>query len=534
MATSAKDILILELKDSIAEQRQMNRTLQNALEASTSQVKELTNQVSLLNEQMEYLKKKLFGTSSERRDSPSDDQLSIFDEAETEADPQKIEEIQATDVAAHKRKAKTTLEEKIKGLPVKEIICELPSEKQFCDLCGHDLERMGQEVIRRELEFIPAKVRILEYISIHYVCPECKETEEPFFAKATAEQPLMKHSVASPSSVAWVMYQKYANGLPLYRQEKDWKQYGIELSRTTMANWVIYCALNYFKPLYDYCHRQLIQRQFLMADETRVQVLKEDNRAAETDSFMWLYRSGEDGLPPIILFEYSVTRAGITAVNFLDGFSGYLSCDGYSGYNKVPAIKRCGCWAHIRRYYVDAIAKGFERDLNYPATQGAEYCSKLFHYEEEFRKSSQGPDKRKELRLKKEKPILEAFWRWVETQNPTKNSRLDKAIQYTINQKPYLETYLEDGRCSISNNLAENSIRPFTVGRKGWLFCDSPKGATASAIVYSIVEMAKANGLNIYEYLNFLLKQRLSETIEDQEMDFIAPWGQKAIAQCKL
>lgn len=533
MATSSKDILIMELKDSISEQRQMNKTLQNALDASTSQVKELTIQVSLLNEQMEYLKKKLFGTSSERH-VPLDNQISMFNEAEIEANPEIVEELLETEVTSHKRKAKTTLEEKIKGIPIEQVICELPSEEQFCDLCGHELERMGQEVIRRELEYIPAKVKIIEYVSIHYVCPECKETEEPFFAKGVSQQPLMKHSLASPSSVAWVMYQKYANGLPLYRQEKDWKQYGINLSRATMANWVIFTALNYFKPLYDYCHRQLIQREFLMADETRVQVLKEDNRAAETDSFMWLYRSGEDGLPPIILFEYSMTRAGTTAIKFLDGFKGYLSCDGYSGYNKVPDIKRCGCWAHVRRYYVDAIAKGYENNLSHPAVQGAEFCSKLFHYEEEFKKKGYTPEKRKELRLKKAKPILEAFWSWIETQTPVKNSRMDKAIQYSIHQRPYLETFLEDGRCSLSNNLAENSIRPFTVGRKGWLFCDSPKGATSSAIVYSVVEMAKANGLNIYEYLNFLLKQRLSETTDDLELDLIAPWGQKAKSLCSL
>lgn len=535
MVPMSKDLLIRELKDSISEQRQMNRSLQRALDASTEQVNALTQQVTLLNEQLEYMKKKLFGTSSERRKPEDETQLSFFNEAELEANPEQKEPLIETEIAAHKRKPKTKLDEKIKDLPVERIICELPASEQLCDLCGHELERMGQEVVRRELEFIPAKLKVLEYVSIHYNCPECKQTEEPFFAKASVTAPLMKHSIASPSSVAWVMYQKYANGLPLYRQEKDWKQYGIELSRATMANWVIYCAKNYLKPLYDYCHKRLLEREFLMADETRVQVLKENGRAAETDSFMWLYRSGEDGLAPIILFEYSMTRAGSTAADFLKNFSGYLSCDGYAGYNKIPEAKRCCCWAHVRRYFVDAIPKGKENDLGHPAVQGAQFCSKLFYYEEQFRKNNYTPEKKKELRLEKEMPILEAFWRWLEVQNPIKNSRLDKAIQYAANRRPYLETYLEDGRCSLSNNLSENAIRPFTIGRKGWLFCDTPAGAEASAIVYSIVEMAKANNLNIYNYLNFLLRKRPSEIMDDdQQLELISPWSDEAKAKCGL
>lgn len=534
MTTTAKDLLVRELKDTITDQRQLITTLRTALDASTAQAHELTQQISNLNEQLAFMKKKLFGTSSERRDTSLEGQINLFNEVESEMILSAVEPFQEIEVSGHNRKPKTTLDEKLKGIPVERIICELTEEEQVCQQCGNDLVKIGQEVVRRELEYVPAKVKVIEYVSIHYGCPECKETEEPFFAKAPVDKALMKHSLASPSSVAWVMYQKYANGLPLYRQEKDWKQYGIELSRATMANWVIYCAANYLKPLYDYCHQKLLEREFLMADETRVQVLKEENRKAETDSFMWLYRSGEDGLPPIILYEYSMTRAGSNAADFLKGFSGYLACDGYAGYNKVPAIKRCSCWSHVRRYFIEAVPKGHEYDLSQPAVQGVEFCSKLFQYEEVFRQKGHSPEKRKELRLQKEKPILEAFWCWLENLHPVKNSRLDKAVQYVVNRKPYLETYLEDGRCSLSNNLSENSIRPFAVGRKGWLFCDTPAGAEASAIVYSMVEMAKANHLNIYKYLNFLLSKRVSETMEDHQLDLIAPWGQDTLSQCKV
>ncbi len=188
----------------------------------------------------------------------------------------------------------------------------------------------------------------------------------------------MKHSLASESSVAWTMYQKYANGLPLYRQEKDWKQYGIELNRSTLANWIIYCASNYFDPVYDYFHRELLKRDFLMADETTTQVLDEPGRRPQSKSYMRLYRTGEDGNPTIILYGYSETSAGDNAKAFFNGFKGYLECDGYQGYNKVPDIKRCSCWAHVRRYLIDAVPKGKQYNYSKPAVQGIQYCNKLF------------------------------------------------------------------------------------------------------------------------------------------------------------
>lgn len=528
---TAKDLQIRELKDIINDQKQLISALNNALASSNAQSEQLTAQIKILNEQLEFLKKKLFGTSSERRMSLNEDQISLFNEAEAFAsEDESLPQLEQT-VKSHTRKPKKTLSEKISGIPVEQVICDLEGEK-VCGQCSTDLIKIGQEVVRRELEYIPAKVKVLEYVSIHYGCPECKQDETPYFEKAPVPKALMKHSLASPSSVAWVMYQKYANGLPLYRQEKDWKMYGIELSRATMANWVIYTAFHYMKPLYDYFHRLLLKREVIMADETRVQVLKEDGRNPETDSFMWLYRSGEDGQSPIILYKYTPTRAGYNASEFLEGYKGYLMTDGYTGYNKLTGVKRCCCWAHVRRYFIDAVPKGHEYDLSKPSVQGVEFCTKLFKIEEEIRKKGVTPEQRKVLRLQKEAPVLEAFWSWVSDQRPVRNSKLHKAIIYTLNRKPYLETYLEDGRCSISNNLTENSIRPFTIGRKGWLFCDTPAGAESSAIVYSMVEMAKANGLNIYKYLNHVLKHQPSASMNDDRLDELSPWSKSVIQSC--
>ena len=212
---------------------------------------------------------------------------------------------------------------------------------------------IGEEYVRRELEFIPATCKVIEYYSQSYGCPSCKEglgdTEKPVIVKSQVPPALLGKGPASASAAVWTMYQKYANGLPLYRQEKDWTQYGAQISRTTLANWIIYCSQNYFQPMYDYFHSELLKRSFAMADETRVQVLNEEGRRAQTQSFMWLFRSGEDGLPAIILYGYSPTRSGNHARKFLDGYSGYLETDGYQGYNNLPEIRRCSCWAHYPR-----------------------------------------------------------------------------------------------------------------------------------------------------------------------------------------
>lgn len=527
MVQNALEIQIRELKDMLAQanhllslQIKMNETLQESL-------KEKDEKLSVLTEQVAYLTKKLFGSSSEKHKEESPLQVSLFDDLEDV--PVATVESETVVVKEHARKPKTLREDQIKGLPVEKVIVDLPEDEKTCPVCGTQMELIGTEFVRKELVFIPAKVRVREYYSQSYGCPQCKEgitdTEVPTIIKSKPPVPLMKHSLASESTVSWAMYQKFANAIPCYRQEKDWIQYGIKLSRNTLANWIIYCSSHYLEPLYEYFHRKMLQRNYLMADETRIQVLKEDGRAATTQSFMWLYRTGEDKLPPIILYEYTETRSGENVARFLKGFRGYLETDGYQGYNLVPDIKRCVCWAHIRRYWLEAIPKGKEYDYTHPAVQGFQFCEKLFSLEKRIDAHHYRSENRKKYRLKWEKPVLEAFWSWLERQRPVKGSRLDKAVIYTRNQKTYAETYLEDGSCSFSNNASENCIRPFTCGRKNWLFSDSPDGARASAVIYSIVEMSKAYQLNIQGYLEYLLKKRPSSEMSDEELDQLAPWS---------
>lgn len=537
MADSSKDIQLRELKDMITDLKKMIKTLQATVDAANKREEALTQERDNLKDEVALLRKKLFGSSSEKRTLDIPGQLNLFNEAEMEQDPAaaRAEELEASlpDKTGKKRKARGTDAERFKGIPVQKKYLDLSDGEKVCPVCNTALEEIGEEFVRRELVFIPAKLKVYEYYSKNYTCPECSKRDLPVIKKGKDGKPHRLYGMASAGTVAWVMYQKFCNGLPYCRQEKDWKQYGAAITRATMANWVIHNSEAFFLPMYEYFHRKLLERGFAMADETPLQVLHEPGRRAQTKSYMWLFRSGEDGGAPIILYRYSETRAGDNAVDFLHGFKGYLMCDGYSGYNKVPDAKRTACWAHIRRYLTDAIPKGKELDYAQPSVQGIMYINQLFHLEDVIKAKYTSFDAIKKARLEKEKPIVEGFLSWLDNQSPVRGSRMDKAVTYIQNRRSYLTTYLEDGRCSFSNNLSEIAIRPFTVGRKNWLFCDTPNGAQASAIVYTIVEMAKANGVNVYHYLTYLLEELPNDRMSDEELELLAPWNENVQEEIK-
>ena len=495
-------------------------------------IKDLQSQVNNLTEMVMLLRKEKFGPSSEKTPKQVDGQLSLFNEAEVEADASVPEPISKEVKGYVRNNPKTKREEIIKDLPVREILCETAKEEQYCGHCNSALRPIGKEVVREELEYIPAKLQIVRYVRMSYECPRCKHTERPFIKKALTPTSLMNHSLASPSSVANVMYQKYVNSVPLYRQEKEWERMGLSLSRATMANWVIRCSQDYLMPVVEHLQKKLLERDIVHCDETPVQVLKEEGKKPQTKSYMWLYRTGDDGKPPVILYDYQPSRNGDHAVVFLKDFKGFVHSDGYSGYNKLTGITRCGCWAHLRRKFIEAIPKktGTDEPLT-NAEIGRDYCNQLFEIERDLKHLS--PEDRRLKRLELEKPILEAFWCWLENLNVLNGSALGKAVTYAKNQRKYMENYLLDGRCSISNNAAENAIRPFTVGRKNWLFADTPKGASASAAVYSIIGTAKANGLNVYTYLEYLLLYMPDTDWRNnpEELDMLMPWAEDVQAE---
>lgn len=527
LAKDLRDRQLIELKDTIKEQSNKIDSLISLLEAANKREEEHIKREKVLQEQIDFLTKKLFGKSSEKRNNDIEGQLNLFNEAEAEqTDPDPSEEEFIT-VEKHTRKKKSTNEDKFGHLPVEEVLLDVDEDKRFCGECGTALEYIGKEFVRQEIEIIRPSAKIVKYYSATYGCPKCKkEAEVPYIVKGKEGKLHMMYGMASAGTVAWVMYQKYVNSLPLYRQEQDFKRlFGIDISRGTIAKWIINNAEQSFAPMCDYFRRRLIAGMYAMADETPVQVLKEPGRRPQTKSYMWVFRTGEFDKEQIVLFHYSPTRAGDTAKEFLEGFTGYLMTDGYSGYNKMKDCTRTSCWAHIRRYLIDAIPKGKEYDYTQQAVQGLAYVNKLFDMERfiHARKNVTFDDIKK-YRVEKETPVLDGFFDWLDKQSAIKNSRMDKALNYIRNRKPYLTNYLKDGGCSFHNNTSERSCKAFVTGRKNWLFADTQAGAYASSLVYSLVETAKACEVDIYNYLKYILINAPTDQMPDKELEKLCPW----------
>ena len=275
-----------------------------------------------------------------------------------------------------------------------------------------------------------------------------------------------------------------------------------------MSNWVLRVAEDWLKPVYEELHRRLLQRQVLHADETTLQVLKLEGRTARSKCYMWLYRTSGDAEHPIVLYEYRPTRRAENAAAFLEGFSGWLHADGYAGYHRLPEnIRVVGCWAHLRRKFDEAVnALPKEQRVGCAALEGLEYCNALFRIEQEL--AGLPPEERYEQRLARSKPVMDALLAWAETKSAAApKSALGRALHYLREQWPYLIRFLEDGRLEISNNRAERSVKPFVMGRKNWLFANTEGGAQSSAMIYSLIETAKENGLDPYRYFVYVLTE---------------------------
>ena len=500
--------------------------LEDTILKQKQEIDELKRKLEHMNEVFANAQRARFGQSSEQKNYVlGKDQLSLFNEAEKEQD-HKAEEPNPDTVlvAAHERKKKRSQAEMLNHLPEEEVLLEIPDEQLVCGKCGGKMKPIGKKFLRHEMQIIPKQVKLLAYYAVTYACDNCeKDTGYAHIASVKPPVPLMKHSLASPSTVAYIMTQKYVDGLPLARQEKIWARDGIWLSRATMANWVIQCSQTWLKPLYKHMKQELLTHSVIHADETVVQVLKEDNKPATSESRMWLYASGERSKTPVRIFEYQPDRSGKRPESFLRGFTGCLVTDGYSGYNQVQKVTHCGCWAHMKRKWREAMPDGATVKTS-KAAVGFQYCNKLFALE---KKCADLNDKlRKEYRQNFILPVLEEYFCWVNTLNPEKGSNLETAMKYAQNQRGPLSAFIDDGDVPISNNLAENAIRPFAVGRKNWLFCDTPKGAEASAIVYSLVESAKANGIEPFAYLQHVLVQLpyFGKSHTHEELESLMPW----------
>lgn len=499
----------------------------------TKQNAELTAKLNWFEEQFRLSQQKRFGASSERTHP---DQLELFNEAESDANPA-AEEPTVETITYRRKKQQGQREAMIENLPVETIEYRLTEDEQTCSCCGGVLHEMSTET-RQELKIVPAVVKVVKHVRFVYACRRCEnEAITTPVITTPMPRPVYPGSLASSSMMAYIMSQKYVESMPLYRQEQQFARLGVLLSRQTLANWMIYGADQWLRLLYERMHEHLLQQDILHADETTLQVLREPGRSAESTSYLWLYRTGREG-PPIIVYEYQQTRAGEHPRKFLSGFSGYLHVDGYSGYHKISNVTLVGCWAHARRKFDEALKAlpDSKRPTSVAAGEGLDFCNRLFAIERDVKDAA--PEERTLIRLVRSRPILDAFSAWLRTQRSRvlPKSALGVAITYCLNQWEKLEAFMKDGRLEIDNNRSERSIKPFVIGRKNWMFSNTPRGAKASSMIYSMIETAKENGLNPFIYLTYLFEKlpNLEDPKDPMALDKLLPWSQTLPLTCRV
>lgn len=478
-------------------------------------IAQMQSKVVHLEEQNALLRQRLFGRKSEQTTDPATPQLALFNEAESVAEPV-AEDVDEEAVAPTKRRGKR--KPLPADLPRIEVIHELPEHELTCT-CGCRKHTIGEEV-SEQLEIVPMQIRVIKHIRKVYGCRGCET------APVTADKPaqLIEKSMASPSVLAMLLTTKYVDGLPLHRFEKVLSRHGIDISRQTLARWVIQCG-EHLQPLLNLMRDRLLESRVIHCDETRVQVLKEPDREATSRSWMWVQTGGPPG-KPVILFDYSTSRAQEVPSRLLESYCGYLMTDDYAGYNAVavqPGIERMGCWAHARRKFVEA-QKVQPKGKTGRADIALNLINKLYGIERDLKDASD--EQRHQGRQQDSLPILAQLHGWLEKTQPqvTAQNALGKAVGYLASNWNKLKRYVEAGHLPIDNNPAERAIRPFVIGRKAWLFSDTPKGAVASAQIYSLVETAKANSQEPYAWLRHVL-ERLPHAQSVADYEALLPWN---------
>lgn len=476
---------------------------------------QLSTRVSALEEYIRLERLRRFAAKSEKVSG----QYELFNEAEL---CDAAEEALAEQDAARESPSAQRRKPGRKPLPAElPRICiehDLADEDKYCP-CGCALSAIG-EVTSEQLDIVPAQIRVLVNVRKQYACRQCDSTLK---TAALPAQPIPK-SNASPGLLAHIAVAKYQDALPLYRLEAILGRSGVELPRNTLALWMIRAG-ELIQPLINLLNDTLLSYPILHCDETRVQVLKEDGKPATSHSYMWV-RVGGPPTQPIRLFHYADSRSGAVAAELLAGYRGYLHTDDYAGYNGVaaPGIIRLGCWAHARRKFVEAQkAAAGPKGRAGKADLAISLIGKLYAVERRIQHLD--PDTRHRLRQSDSVPLLQTLRDWLDNTLHTTLPKglLGKALAYLDKNWSRLTVYVEDGRLSIDNNLAENAIRPFVVGRKNWLFSASVAGAKASANLYSLIETAKANGLEPYVYLRHVFA-RLPRAASVEDMEALLPW----------
>jgi len=491
--------------------------LKEIIFSQRSEIQLKNQKIQYLLEQFNLLRHKQFAASSEA----SPDQISLFDEAEQE---QPGVETQTQIIAEHPRK-KPIRKPLPKELLRETVVVDLSEAEKVCDCCGGALHEMGKET-REQLEFIPAQIKVVETVRLKYSCRRCEQegTEGQIKIAPAPASPIPK-GIATASLLAYILISKYQYALPLYRLEQMFANHGIDLSRKTMADWVIRCA-ELLRPLFDYLKNTQLKQPIVHADETPVQVIHNDKEK----SYMWVYCTGTDSplatnpIHNIVLYDFQSSRSASCVQNYLGDYAGYLQVDGYAAYEHTAATL-VGCMAHVRRKFIEA-QKAQPHGKTGKADWAVNRIQKLYAIESHCKELP--PETRHQQRQEKSLPLLAEFKEWVDKSLLTvpPKTALGAALAYTAKQWPKVIRYTEDGRLGIDNNRAERAIKPFVIGRKNWLFSNTEKGASASAMIYSIIETAKANGVNTDIYLKMLLDE-LPKRQQGQAIDDLAPWAFK-------
>lgn len=531
---------LLMLRALAAKQAQELEASKRIIAERDEKIRKQNIQIDNMIQALLHARKKLFGPSTEV--TQTDGQLSLFESVQELAEQLNLSKEKIT-VKPYTRTARKpgVRKEMLAGFPQEVEKYVLPAEEK-CSVCGGEMKVTGKKVVRTEVEFQPAKLIVKQIIQQVAKCVNCGTEDSPnekcHFQKAAVPVPPLAYSISTPSLIVQVMYQKFALGLPLSRQEKDWYRLGLVLSRSNMANWVIRCSEEWFKPVYWRIYEKLLECDLIHMDETRIRCNKEEGKLPSSESFMWVMRSAASEDIQAAFFFYSRSRGGENARKLLKDFNGYLITDAYAGYDTVPDIKRALCWSHARRYLIESIPLD-SQGKEIPGSKGAEgreYINLLFKVEEEIKNLPY--EEKKQKRQDASKPILDAFWTWAEKTSAmyTTNEKLTQALGYCQNQRKYLETFLEDGRIPLSNNYCEANIKPFATARRAWLFADTPKGAFANGVLYTLVESAKANDLDVYEYLKHLLTERPNNHHLEKPsvIDRLLPWSKELPEQCRM
>ena len=509
--------------------------LQDQMEGLTRQTQALNDKMQLMMEQLVLSKKSRFGRSSEKMAGPGqirfmevDGEIVFFNEAEAVCDLDVPEPDSLEPQQPKKKKQAGKREEDLAGLPVRRIDHYL-SEKELAAEFGEKGWKQLPDAISRCYRFVPAKVEVEE----HHVGVYSSKTDDRM-VKAPHPKKLLSGSLVSPSLAAAVLNGKYVNAVPLYRLEKEFERYGLAITRQNMANWVIRLGESCFGPLYDYLHTLLYRYPVIQADETPVLVNK-DGRPAGSKSWMWVYRSGcLYQKEQVILYEYQKTRNASHPRKFLKDYNGICVTDGYQVYHTLEKekedLKIAGCWVHCRRKFEEAL-EVIPKELRKQSVLDLLMNQIRAIYREEGKLSGFSADERVEKRQLVVKPLVDAFFAYVKQNSGRvpKSGKAREAFTYALNQEPYLRVFLENGNVPMDNNASERAIRGFCIGKKNWEMIDTVHGASASAIIYSISETAKANGLKPYEYFEYLLTE-IPKHQDESSTDFLAdllPWSEK-------